>query len=78
MSEPSALLPCPFCGNADIDSDGNPVYWVCCQQCGANIENEQDSPITAWNTRAAHAQEPVATKNEPDCQCKAIEIPIQR
>ena len=46
------LLPCPFCGNSDIDfymahpqyfGKQNELYWcywfICCPKCGAEMEN---------------------------------------
>lgn len=56
-----ALLPCPFCGEADID----PEEWAsldtkgpCCPNCGASAGLISKTPIeniAAWNTRATHA-----------------------
>ena len=55
------LKPCPFCGGeADCndggicDKDGNPVWWVECLSCGANVEgseNTEEAAMLAWNTR---------------------------
>lgn len=49
------LLPCPFCGSADVEIQGKPAILdaldsVCCNECTA------DAPIHAWNTRAALAE----------------------
>lgn len=46
------LLPCPFCGSADVEVQGKPAILdgldsVVCNQCTA------DAPIHAWQARAA-------------------------
>jgi hypothetical protein len=49
------LLPCPFCGSADID----PAFWMCddhacgpgCSDCGATADTSE-----AWNWRANDAR----------------------
>lgn len=45
------LLPCPFCGSADIESLQN-LDWVCCQDCGASLEDVEPSARELWNTRS--------------------------
>lgn len=53
MTAADALLPCPFCGSADIDpegvlasKDGGKNYtYPACNDCSASCEN--------WNTRTA-------------------------
>jgi len=60
-----ALLPCPFCGGADIRIDAHPragrgehhaetVFSMCCYACGATFPNRyrRELLVTAWNTRA--------------------------
>lgn len=61
------LLPCPFCGGeADCnntgvnDKDGNPIWWVECISCGANVEgdnNSEKAATKAWNTRAEQRED---------------------
>ena len=72
MSEPSALLPCPFCGpGQSIVSlwfdDVSKRWRVGCGRCGCSTgtsprDKTQAPAIAAWNTRAAPAPqgEPVA------------------
>lgn len=52
------LLPCPFCGGAEIDrSSSSDMRRIACRGCGAKIERyehyETDAAISAWNQRAA-------------------------
>lgn len=55
------LLPCPFCGNTDIElyiahpqyyNTPDESYWcywfLSCHQCGAEMENSR-SPEQTWN-----------------------------
>jgi Lar family restriction alleviation protein len=55
-----ALKPCPFCGGTNIQSLKE-LDFVCCQDCGASLEDSEPSAREHWNTRALPAQgEPVA------------------
>lgn len=50
-----SLLPCPFCGSADINTEGPCHTQFMCNGCGAS---EYDQPshaeaIAAWNRRVA-------------------------
>ena len=52
------LLPCPFCGSADINTEGPCYDAFMCNGCGAS---QYDQPghaeaIAAWNTRASQAE----------------------
>lgn len=66
-TEPSELLPCPFCGSPATTIGpygGEMLFGVQCLQCNARVSGfdqcKQDAR-DAWNTRAAPAQgEPVA------------------
>lgn len=73
------LLPCPFCGNNDIDNDEglfhHPAHGCVIEtweiRCGkpgcASIEAEtQEECIRMWNTRAAIA-DPISTPRHTDC-----------
>jgi hypothetical protein len=44
------LLPCPFCGGSNIEALDN-FDWVCCQDCGASLEDVEPSARELWNTR---------------------------
>lgn len=66
------LLGCPFCGGSDIDALDHLDY-VCCQGCGASLEDVEPSARELWNTRAS-AQPMTETKfygaecpSYPDC-----------
>ena len=59
----NGLLPCPFCGNSKVEAMDN-LDWVCCQDCGASLEDAEPSSRALWNTRAAlpqSAQAPAVT-----------------
>ena len=57
------LLPCPHCGNAELDGPhlreyvGDhryPAWWVECGQCPCSMEADGETPealIAAWNKR---------------------------
>lgn len=52
------LLPCPFCGGADVGFGRTGQKWqtVSCNECGAEgpcTEIDRDLIIQKWNTRAA-------------------------
>lgn len=59
----TAILPCPFCGDADpaIDEVDTRVWALVCNECGCtgpveNYDNAQQSAeraIELWNRRAA-------------------------
>ena len=50
------LLPCPFCGEHDIEvqRSGSPRVScvVVCESCGATLESNEQGFGSAWNTRA--------------------------
>lgn len=55
----SALLPCPFCGNDNIEAkdysgDSSSLASVWCSKCGTHgpEETHEGAAIAAWNTRA--------------------------
>ena len=59
--ERSELLPCPFCGSADIDlvptyhaGRGTPI----CTDCGANVgvHDTDEENNAAWNRRADNSE----------------------
>jgi Lar family restriction alleviation protein len=67
----SVLLPCPFCGSADIANvsagfagptnhfhAGDPIFAVNCRKCGGSVPNRYQNKLVveAWNTRAALTQ----------------------
>lgn len=60
-----ALLPCPFCGNPDVqlvtlqDADGDALHAVGCPKCGCNgtphvaaMDDPRPAAVAAWNRRA--------------------------
>jgi len=50
------LLPCPFCGSADIYAMDMGGWESFCKTCGTNgpaLNTEKDKVIADWNTRAA-------------------------
>lgn len=56
--ELEALLPCPFCGGADIchePLDYQNGSWVMCESCGASTDSKDSNAaaIATWNRRAA-------------------------
>jgi Lar family restriction alleviation protein len=55
------LLPCPFCGSADLgDPNFECDYGVQCNNCGAMHGHEdRDEAIRLWNTRTATLPAPV-------------------
>jgi Lar family restriction alleviation protein len=55
MTDELALKPCPFCGGTNIQSLKE-IDFVCCQDCGAFLEDSEPSARTLWNTRALSAQ----------------------
>lgn len=60
-----ALLPCPFCGKADVGFGRTGQKWqtVACNECGAEgpcTEIDRDLIIEKWNTRAGPAQSPAS------------------
>jgi len=75
MTEPSALLPCPFCGNRPTppfqnlrdDEDDVVKCWTIQHPCTAidheiwtHADASAEECAKVWNTRAAPASEPVA------------------
>lgn len=52
MEKAAALLPCPFCGSAEVSAsvgqtgDGEPWRYIECESCGASAEPDE------WNKRA--------------------------
>lgn len=63
MTTKQELLPCPFCGSNDIDTEGPCYTEFMCNDCGASIYDQAShaEAIAAWNTRA-----PLAT---PSTRC---------
>ena len=68
-AEVSELLPCPFCGSADIDPEGwatkGGIMGPACNACQASVGSallSTEENIAAWNRRAlasrAHGDEP--------------------
>ena len=72
MTEPTELLPCPFCGGEAEEATskgptGERYRWAQCTDCGAMSEccddsarhnnPEEPEPIDLWNTRTAHSGE---------------------
>ena len=53
------LLPCPFCGDEDIEVErvgtSRHSCVVACTNCGVRIESGEDGFGSAWNTRAPQA-----------------------
>jgi Lar family restriction alleviation protein len=64
------LLPCPFCGGSNIEALDN-FDWICCQDCGASLEDVEPSARELWNTRSSSAAYAAA---ETDDLRKANEI----
>ena len=54
------LLPCPFCGNKEIDEMEavNGTYWTGCYPCDVQgpAKKSKIDAIAAWNRRAPAAQ----------------------
>lgn len=57
------LLPCPLCGNDEIDIDGvlhegEPMFVVRCDCCGVGLApNIRDMALAIWNQRAERPRE---------------------
>lgn len=55
MSEEEKLLPCPFCGDDNIQKETSNIFYcrIFCVNCSANIymNNEIEARV-AWNRRA--------------------------
>lgn len=60
--EPPKLLPCPFCGNCNIErgaalsvSHSGHEHWTRCMKCGTGgpVLNSEDAATAAWNRRVA-------------------------
>ncbi len=49
------LMPCPFCGSADINFSGcypNAQYYIQCEDCRANLwADRRDKALGMWNRR---------------------------
>ena len=72
MTEPDALLPCPFCGGParlihDTESDYRAFhsYQVECDQCDADSAGsaDRDKAIAAWNRRATLSEPTPGAQN---------------
>jgi len=50
----SELLPCPFCGNQSICSDGRKGWYeITCPNCGVEMGDVSEAEaVAAWNRRA--------------------------
>jgi Lar family restriction alleviation protein len=76
---PAALLPCPFCGSADVAPNGTedqPLWnqWVRCASCEAEGPTRTGGHAVvaaAWNTRAAPPAPLDAVQRERD-RCLAV------
>lgn len=69
VAEAPALLPCPFCGGANVKFDAE---WVICFDCGA----EGGRGVDAWNRRAALAQPPATEAEEVPLPRPAYSYPL--
>lgn len=58
----SALLPCPFCGEAasvEREGTGSRSMIVSCDWCGCRVESgDEDGHYDAWNLRDGKRAEP--------------------
>jgi hypothetical protein len=66
--EREALLPCPFCGNVELDGphlteyigdNYDPQWWIECGKCPSGMQLDgrtKEALIYAWNTRAQSSQ----------------------
>ena len=72
------LLPCPFCGNTNVqmvtikDEDGDVLHAVGCPKCGCNgaphiaaMDDPRPAAAAAWNQRAALLTAPPGWKLVP-------------
>jgi len=52
MTEPTELLPCPFCGGINIIHCSHHMYCHACGADGPDADSQHESEaIAAWNTR---------------------------
>ena len=52
MTEPTELLPCPFCGGINIIHCGHHMYCHACGADGPDADSQHEpEAIAAWNTR---------------------------
>lgn len=86
MTDTIKMMPCPFCGNADIrftehagygreEHQGETVWSMCCYSCGAKVPNRykehgKQLMIDQWNKRAEAPQPQAGDVSERD---KALE-----
>ena len=67
INTPAALLPCPFCGSADIQHWDAVHFETYCHDCGAAVRQQYKTDegialsIASWNRRATTA--PVASES---------------
>lgn len=56
MDKKVKLMPCPFCGNTDIEvAFCNGDHWAMCRECKSSTEMRSTKAVAieCWNTRAA-------------------------
>ena len=72
MTEPTELLPCPFCGGINIIHCCHHMYCHACGADGPDADSQCESEaIAAWNKRTPQPTQAqagaVPLTDEPDC-----------